>query len=171
MLIAHLPSGYIIAKILYKKIKFFPYSWRWFLFICLTGAIAPDFDIIYNHFLDQSNINHRFYWSHHPIIWFGLLFIMSLLLKFYVKIYPFIFYSVVFTFCACIHLLLDSVAGVILCGAPFSYQSYSLVTIPATFSHWWLNLILHWTFLLEIFITGWAVCLWLKERKKTALQN
>jgi hypothetical protein len=163
MFIAHLPSGYIVARVLFKKLNNVPYSRSWFIFFCMFGAIAPDLDLIYFYLWDQRAHHHHSYWSHYPIIWFGLLFSMGFLQKFF-SVKNVMLYVLGFLLCGCLHLLLDSVVGDIWWGAPFIDQPFALATVPAVFSPWWLNFIVHWSFLLEILITGWAVYLWYKKR-------
>ncbi len=170
MFIAHLPSGYIVARVLSKKINTMPYSWCWFVFSCLLGAIVPDLDLIYFYFWDQRAHHHHTYWSHYPIIWFGLLVSMGVLQK----LFPsknIVLYLFGFLFCGCLHLLLDSVVGDIWWGAPFIDQPFALATVHAVFSPWWLNFILHWSFLLEILITGWAIYLWFKNKKNSYIKG
>jgi hypothetical protein len=52
------------------------------------------------------------------------------------------------------HLILDTIGGGIVWGAPFDGSLLTLVTVPATQSHYILSFIVHWTFLLELSI--WA---------------
>ncbi len=170
MFIAHLPSGYIMARVFYKKINTVPCSWCWFLFFCLFGAIAPDLDLIYFYLWDQQAHHHHRYWSHYPIIWFGLVVLMCFLQKFF-SAKNIVLYVFVFFLCGCLHLLLDSVVGDIWWAAPFVDQPFALATVPAVFSPWWLNFIVHWSFLLEILITGWAVYLWYKKRTRYTNSN
>ena len=64
-----------------------------------------------------------------------------------------------------LHMVLDSIGGGILWGAPFSDHLYALVEVPASQPHWALSFLLHWTFLLELGIWGWALYLWRKGRR------
>lgn len=57
---------------------------------------------------------------------------------------------------ACLHLLLDTFVGDIWWGAPFYDQPLALFSVPARFSPWWLNFVLHWSFAVELAICGWA---------------
>jgi inner membrane protein len=59
-------------------------------------------------------------------------------------------------------MLLDSIVGDIWWFAPFVDKSFALFTVPALYHPWWLNFVLHWTFLLELLILLWAVNIWQK---------
>ena len=56
-----------------------------------------------------------------------------------------------------IHMALDSVVGGILWLYPIDSTAYALFTVPAQFSHWILNFVFHWTFIIELGIVALAV--------------
>ena len=73
MFIAHLPAGYICSKYaipLFKKQGI--NSW-YFIAAGIAGALTPDLDMLYFYFVDQRQHHHHTYWSHYPIVWFSLL--------------------------------------------------------------------------------------------------
>ena len=159
MFIAHLPAGYIATVLSRKKWPSKTAS-SWFAVASCVGSVAPDFDLIYYYVWDKQQHHHHGYWTHYPIIWFPLLVFMLLLIKLFPRFHkPFICMAVFF-FSGCVHLLLDTVVGDIWWGAPFIDKSFSLFYVPAIFSPWWLNFILHWSFLLELIIVFIAIRLW-----------
>ena len=44
--------------------------------------------------------------------------------------------------------------------APFIDKPFALASVPAVYHPWWLNFILHWSFMLEVAILIWAGWLW-----------
>lgn len=143
MLIAHLPSGYLLGRGIHARGPV--------MAAALLGAVAPDFDMIWFHLVDHSVHHHRF-WPHIPAIW---LVMTAVVLPLAARFRPSLvspaaaFFAAVF-----VHLLLDTVGGGIMWLWPFSDHLFELVTVPATQSHWIASFILHWTFLLEI-----AICI------------
>lgn len=157
MLTAHLPSGYVLARLLPEaRIPLI-------LPAALLGAVLPDFDMIWFHFIDHKAIHHHRYWVHIPLFW-GVVASVSLpLIRYFARRY--FVTALVFFAAITMHLLLDSLSGGILWGMPFSDHLYSLVTVPATQDHWVLSFMLHWSFLPELVIWAIAIFLWLRPRK------
>ncbi|WP_405117514.1 metal-dependent hydrolase [Phaeobacter sp. BS23] len=156
MLTAHLPSGYVLARLV-------PEGHGLLLPAALIGAVLPDFDMLWFHFVDHGSIHHHRYWVHIPAFWamiavpvlVGLAcFARSLLAP------AGIFFAALF-----LHMVLDTIGGGILWGAPFSDHLYTLVHVPATQSHWVLSFLLHWTFILELGIWALALYLWRKRSR------
>lgn len=159
MFIAHLPAGYIAAKNIIKK-QSSTLNSKYLLIFALIGSIAPDFDLIYFYFIDNRQHHHHTYWSHYPIVWITLLLSTILYSKLKVtklKIDTYIPYIKIFLFCGLIHLMLDSVVGDIWWLAPFVDKAYALATVPRVFQLWWLNFLIHWSFILELFILLYAL--------------
>ena len=65
----------------------------------------------------------------------------------------------------CVHICLDSIVGDIYWLLPWHDSAYSLFTVTARFRPWWLNFILHWTFLLELGLWLWAGILYNRTRR------
>ncbi|MDR2638094.1 MAG: metal-dependent hydrolase [Zoogloeaceae bacterium] len=157
MFIAHAPSGYILAKKLFRAD--WPISLRAALVIAVIGALAPDFDLLYFYLLDQRQTHHHRYFSHWPMVW------LVLILLFYAgwrlckseKPRAWAFGGMLFSAAGFLHLLLDSVVGDIWWFAPFVDKPYALFSVRARFSPWWLNFFLHPSFFAEIAIWGWAI--------------
>ncbi len=157
MLIGHLPSGYIAGKTALKKWRIMLKEKRYknsLLSAAIIGAICPDFDMFYFYLIDNRQHHHHSYWSHFPIVWFTLLLAVLLWRKCSKNIYN--LHALLFTLCAILHLILDSIVGDIWWLAPFIDKPFALFTVPALYQPWWLNFIFHWSFLLEIAIIFWA---------------
>lgn len=152
MLTAHLPSGYLLTRLAAPKV-------RWAMSVALIGAVLPDFDMIWFHFVDHGRIHHHYYWVHIPVFWLVVAAVTLPLLAWRGWLSTgLVFFASVF-----LHLLLDTIAGGILWAAPFNDQLYTLVTVPATHGHWVASFLLHWTFLLELLIWAWAAWLWIRR--------
>lgn len=157
MLTAHLPSGYVLARSL-------PASIPALMPVALLGAVFPDLDMIWFHFVDSGAIHHHRYWVHVPLFW---LIVAAVVLP-VARLAGYLNTAAVFFLAILMHLVLDSLSGGILWGAPFSDELYALVTVPATYGHWVISFLLHWTFLAEIVIWIAALILW-KQRKHTTV--
>jgi inner membrane protein len=156
MLTAHLPSGYLLARSLPADIPAL-------LPVALIGAVLPDLDMIWFHFVDNGAIHHHRYWVHVPAFWAAIA-AVALPLAWWAG---YLRSALVFFAAILMHMILDSIGGGILWGAPFSDHLYSLVIIPAAYGHWITSFILHWTFLAELAIWLAALTLWLR-RPRTA---
>lgn len=155
MLIAHLPSGYLLARATRAK--------GLAMGAALLGAVVPDFDMIWFHFIDHGAIHHHKYWVHAPGFWAILAILTLPLIR---ALRPqFLRPALIFLAAITVHLILDSLGGGIMWLWPFSTQLYELVTVPATQSHWVWSFVLHWTFLAELVITGAAALLFLRRPK------
>jgi inner membrane protein len=149
MLTAHLPSGYIAGRMVPKGVAMA-------MPVALVASVLPDADMIWFHFVDDGAIHHHRDWVHVPAFWLAVAALALPLLAWrgYLKT------GLVFLGVILLHLLLDSISGGILWGAPFDDTLYALVEVPATFSHWVISFMLHWTILAELAIWVWAVVLW-----------
>lgn len=140
MLTAHRPSGYVPWRALPRV--------KWGLPAALAGAVFPDLDMIWFHFVDHRAFHHHSYWMHIPLSWLlvsaGLL---PLVWRTAWRGAALVLLGAVF-----LHLILDSIPGGILRGSPVSDHLSALVEVPATLDNWVWSLVLHWTFLLEVAI-------------------
>jgi len=155
MLTAHLPSGYVLGRL--------APAGRGLMVAALIGAVLPDFDMLWFHFVDQGQIHHHRYWVHVPVFWAAITAVTLPVLGLWAR--RWLPMAVMFFAALLLHLLLDSISGGILWGAPFSDHLFALVEVPATQPHWVLSFLLHWTFLLELGIWGSAFYLWRRERR------
>lgn len=143
MLTAHLPAAYCLARPLRGKA-------RWILPAALLGAVLPDFDLLAFYFLDDAGIHHHRYWVHIPAFW-ALMAVIGIPAA---GLFGLRRAAMAFLASIVVHLVLDTIGGGIMWGAPVDDRLRTLVTVPATQSHYILSFIMHWTFLLELSI--WA---------------
>ncbi|MBB4820094.1 inner membrane protein [Pseudomonas alcaligenes] len=163
MIVAHLPTGYLIGALLERRFRPAACSPRLWLAVALLGAFAPDLDMLYFHLVDGRQHHHHSYWSHWPVVWFGALALALAWQRLAQQTWvPMLL--VLFTLNGCVHLLLDSVVGDIWWLAPWVDQAFSLATVTPRYQPWWLNFILHGSFLLELSLLGAA--LWLARLRR-----
>lgn len=159
MIIGHLPAGYIVSKLMLPYFETRRAVSKLFLWAGAMGSFAPDFDMVYFRLIDHRQHHHHTYWTHFPIVWIGLLLVA--LLWFHSthaksRAAP----AVIFSINGFIHLFLDTIVGDIWWLAPFIDKPFALFTVPALYTPWWLNFLLHWSFVLELAIVAWAVYWW-----------
>lgn len=159
MFIAHIPTGYLMVQ------PFRKYAVKGMLAAALLGSIFPDLDLFYFYLIDGRQHHHHSYWIHFPIVWLSLLAASGIWLYCRRKS-KWAFLSFVFSLCGTVHIMLDCIVGDIMLFAPFSRRFHALDTVKAVYDPWWLNFILHWSFLLEIVIVIGAAALFAFNRKK-----
>lgn len=152
MLTAHLPSGYVLGRLLPRSIPHLMPA-------ALVGAVFPDIDMIWFHLVDDRAFHHHHYWVHIPAFWAAVA-VVALPLAWWLG---WLRTALVFFAAILMHLILDTIGGGIMWGAPFSDHLHELVTVPARYGNWVTNFILHWTFLAELAIWAGAVVLWLRR--------
>ena len=169
MIIGHAPAAYIAAAILHSKLVAARLPAKTFICAGLLGGVAPDLDMLYFHLIDQRQHHHHTYFSHWPIAWIGTLILSLILYRQSDRSKAALLAS---AFCAAgvLHLILDSIVGDIWWFAPLVDQPYALFSVPARFSPWWLNFLLHWSFALELGLWAWAVLLY-RRRSKASIHN
>lgn len=159
VIVGHLPAGYIVSKLLFRRLSPAFASYPAFMCAGLLGAVAPDVDLIWFYLVDHGRHHHHTYFTHYPILWLSML------------IVSFVWYGeterrgpaalwCIFSLNGFIHMFLDSVVGDIWWFAPFVDRSYALATVAAVYKPWWLNFLLHWSMLLEVAVVLWALYLW-----------
>jgi inner membrane protein len=157
MFIAHAPAGYLVTKfVLYRFSLHQDRDAKMMLTSGLLASIFPDIDMLYFYFLDHRQHLHHSYWTHIPFWWLVVLTIgMSC--------------GVITRNARCrqavqivalnvfLHLLLDTVAAKIRWFAPFSPAGICLFEVPPRYGWWIWNYFLHWTFGIEILLSGIAL--------------
>lgn len=167
MIIGHIPAGYLMSRLLprisvaVRALKQKPVIWA-----ALVGSVFPDFDLLYFYLLDERQHHHHTYWTHLPIFWIVVLPLALLVLRAVRKTTAYAL-TLVFGCNVLLHLVLDSIVGHIWWLYPVVDQPYSLATVPAVYKPWWMNFILHRSFLLEIGLLATAVFLYVRERSAT----
>ena len=157
MIIAHMPSGYIIAKAFKQNRKPAVVS------SMIFGAL-PDLDLIY-FYLHDSSATHRLFFPHLPIVMMSALLVTLPIycMKFFAKFR--IYYALFFANWLA-HLVLDTFTERIFWLYPFSNRGFQLVEVPAVYSHWMISFVLHWSFAVELAIVAFAVILFFMKRKQ-----
>jgi inner membrane protein len=154
VLTAHLPSGYVLARVLPPAIPAL-------MPVALLGAVAPDFDMIWFYFVDDRAIHHHRYWVHIPVFWAAVA-VVALPLAWWAG---WLRTACVFFAAVLMHLVLDTISGGIMWEAPASDHLFALVEVPAAYSHWVISFMLHWSFLAEVVVWLVAITLWLRQRR------
>ncbi|MBI1650545.1 metal-dependent hydrolase [Hyphomicrobium sulfonivorans] len=160
MFIAHLPAGYLLSDRLSQNRS----NRRSLMAVGLFASGLPDFDLLWFYFVDGRNTPHHAFVFHWPLFWIGLAataWILARLLH-WRSAEPYIFVALA---CLLLHMVLDSVAAEIHWLKPFSDFQLNLVKVPAGYSWWVWNFILHWTFIVELAITFAAA--WMLWRNLT----
>lgn len=127
MILAHLPAGYLTGRALGARRGIV-------LWAALLGGVFPDFDMFWFHLVDHRAFHHHRYWVHIPGFWAMVALVALPLIR---LLRPALFApACAFLLAIGVHLVLDSVGGGILWLWPFNDQLYSLISVPATQSHW-----------------------------------
>ena len=162
MLTAHLPSGYIVGKIMKSNIvegAVLPAA--------LIGGIVPDLDMIYFYFVDGGKTHHHMFFPHWPLAWVTLC--LPLIGLLHINHRPALRNaSIAFFVAVMLHMVLDSIAAPIFWLMPFAESRVELFTVPALYDHWILSFLFHWTFLGEIIIWLGAVFLYFQPSAPVA---
>lgn len=157
MIFAHLPAGYLLSRVIQKKLNTSRFLW-----LGLVGSVLPDLDILYYIFSGKRWLSHREFWMHIPIYWVGITLVVFLALALLRKKdwYPaaVIFFAGVFS-----HFILDTVIGGIQSLYPITRVGYYLTIVPARGGFWLWSFVLHWTFLLELAIILAAAYVLIKD--------
>lgn len=169
MFIGHLPAGYLITCRCIQRLSLSERATRAFMLAGLTGAIAPDFDLIWCYLVDHGQRHHHLYPTHWPLIWFAAL-LLLLLWAGYAKNKRPALLCVVFCINGIAHLLLDTLVGDIGWLMPFDSRLFALAHVPARYHPWWLNFFLHWSFMLEMALVVAAIGLWRRRRKASLIE-
>lgn len=56
------------------------------------------------------------------------------------------------------HLLLDTIVGDIWWLYPYVDTPFALFVVPSLYRPWWLNFVLHWSFMVEVAVTAAPCC-------------
>lgn len=165
MSIAHLPSGYILADLLDKKLKPNLLSSKVFYSIIMLGAIFPDIDLFYFYFFDQRSVHHHKYFVHWFSVWIPIFLIAYTFWKISKHRSKLALAITLFSGAALLHICLDTFVGDVWLFAPFIDQAYVFFEVTARYQPWWLNFIFHWSFLVELVICAYALMLYIRKNK------
>lgn len=164
MFIAHLPSGYILAKLLEKKFKQNLLSKKVFFIIVMIGAVFPDIDLIYFYLFDNRSMHHHKYFLHWFSFWIPIFLMSYFYFKRSIYSHKFALMAMLFSGAALLHIGLDTFVGDVWLFAPFIDQPYVFFEVTSRYQPWWLNFILHWSFLVELILCLIALWIYCKDR-------
>ena len=156
MLIAHLPSGYLLGRAGRARGAA--------MAAALIGSVAPDFDMLWFHLVDQGRVHHHAYPTHIPGCWLILAAVVLGMTRWLAPRWTQA--AAMFFAGAFLHLVLDTLVGGIMWGWPFSTQLFVLAVVPARYDHWIISFILHWSFLTEIAIALLGGWLFWRDRRR-----
>ena len=157
MILAHLPTGYVLGRLLHQPFARTGLAPRSLMVACLLGSIAPDLDFLY--YLIDGSRHHHIFFTHYSVFWVTLLIATALWYGLARdKRWPAL--ALALTLNAFVHVCLDSVAGSIRWLAPVSFEPYSLITVPRVTGSRRLDYVIHWSSWLELIPMVWAGWLW-----------
>ena len=165
MLVGHLPAGYLAATAALDRLEAsgqLPTNSasgagprRSLLAVALAASVAPDLDVL-AFYAQGGAVHHHAYPTHWPLAWAGAGALGLAVAA--VRRSRLVALAVLFAVgAALLHLALDSVAGAVRWGAPFSDRATTLVEVPARRGHWVASMVLHWTFAAELALAAAAV--------------
>lgn len=158
MFIGHIPAGYLATTSMLRAERG---AWRRRLLgLGLAASVLPDLDLIYFYLVDQQRHVHHTYLPHLPLAWVAALGGVALVMWMRGAGNGAWMALGVLGVNVFIHLALDTVAGGILWGWPFSRTEVVLAAVRPRYHPWFLNFILHWSFALEAALVAAAVWRW-----------
>ena len=166
MLIAHLPASYLLTRKMLQLpgLSFDHHFQQPLMRVGLVAGLLPDLDLLYFFLIDHRQHLHHDYWTHLPLFWTGL-FVAAVATCAMTHNRRLFNLSLIVYANLMLHLLLDTVVGKIKWGWPLSDHAFYLFDVPARFTPWLLNFILHWTFGLELVLVALALWIYKGERK------
>lgn len=161
MITAHLPSGYLLGKLLSANTPVV-------MAAVMIGAIFPDFDLLWFYLIDERAFHHHRYWVHAPGFWVMVCAILTPVLAMWNRIALKLF--LFFVTGIYLHILLDAIAGGIMWLWPYSNTLFEWVTVTPTHRHFVLSFMMHWTFLLEIAVWIAAIVIFARHKWQNCAQ-
>ncbi len=164
MLIAHLPASYLLTRKMLQLpgIAFDIHFLRPLMVAGLVAGVFPDLDLLYFFLVDHQQHLHHDYWTHLPLFW-TLLFAAAITASAVKRSRRLFNLSLIVYANLILHMLLDTVVGKIKWGGPLSDRVFYLFEVPARFTPWLLNFVLHWTFGLELLLLISAVWIYRQD--------
>ncbi len=165
MLVAHLPAGYLLTRHILDRARPDIDLARRLLAVGVVAAVLPDLDLLYFYLVDNRQTLHRRYWPHLPLFWLGPA-VACVLVCAWTRSNLHVLVFLVFFANILLHLLLDTVSGPVFWLFPFDRTGLVLVEVPARHGSWIWNLILHWSFGLELMVCLWALSVHARSRRQ-----
>lgn len=157
MFIAHLPAGYLATRLILSRQPAPEPLRRRLLALGMAASVLPDLDLLWFYFVDDRRQVHHAYLPHLPLAWMalfaaavGVMWMRGAGRKAWLAV-------LVFGANVMLHQVLDTMAGGIRWLWPVSHAELALSHVEARYQPWYLNFILHWTFILEIAVLAAAL--------------
>ena len=165
MFIAHIPAGYLATDALLRRRPVPPARRGRVLALGMMAAVLPDFDLLWFFLVDHRRTVHHAYLPHLPLAWVPVMALAAAAL--WAARAGRTTWTAWMVVCAnvALHLVMDTTAGGIRWGWPFSHAELALAHVTARHDPWYLNFVLHWTFALEIAIVAAALALLVVRRR------
>lgn len=158
MFIGHIPAGYLATTSMLRAGS--GVDRRRLLGLGLAASVLPDLDLLYFYLVDHQRHVHHTYLPHLPLAWVAALAVAALVM-WVARARRVAWMALgVLAMNVFIHLALDTVAGGVLWGWPFSRAEVVLATVRPRYHPWFLNFILHWSFALEAALVAGALWRW-----------
>lgn len=157
MFIAHLPSGYLLARYLYKRIQPSNISKKMFYSAVLIGAVFPDFDLFYFYLIDNRAVHHHKYFMHWFSFWIPIFWVAITWLKISQFKSKCATILSLFSGAVLMHICLDTFVGDVWLFMPFIDKPYVFFEVNPRYQPWWLNFVFHWSFGVELVICLYAL--------------
>jgi hypothetical protein len=162
VIIGHLPAGYLAATAALNRLGLSGPMRRALLLTALVASVAPDLDLVV-FYATGGHVHHHAYPTHWPLAWLAGIAI-GLAATWH---RPALALGVAFAGAAgLLHLALDSIAGAVRWGAPFSDHATTLVDVPARHASWVTSMVLHWTFGAEVVLAVVAGAVWWRSARR-----
>ena len=143
MLVAHAPVGYLVGS----SVRI-----RGAVAASIAGALAPDVDVLPSFVLA---VHHHAWPTHWPVAW-ALVGAGLAPLLVTPKTRPAAVLALLFVGNALLHLVCDSLVGDVRWLAPWSQHAFAVVHLKRVLDPWWLNFVLHPSFLVELALVAAA---------------
>ena len=130
----------------------------------MVTSVAPDLDLLY-FYATGGKVHHHALPTHWPLLWLAVS-AAGLLIAAVAKSRALALGTGFVGGAGLLHLTLDSIAGAVRWGAPFSERAVTLVDVPARHGWWVWSMTGHWTFGVEVALTLAALAIaWHRHRR------
>ena len=172
MLIAHLPASWLLTRKMMQLpgLSFDHHFQRPLMTAGLVAGLLPDLDLLYFFLIDHRRHLHHDYLTHLPLFW-TLLFVIAFAICTIARSRRLFNLSLVIYANLMLHMLLDTVVGKIKWGWPLSDHAFYFFEVPARFTPWILNFVLHWTLGLELVLVALAVWGYTQDNKAVPFEG
>lgn len=157
MFIAHLPAGYLATRLILDREPVPAPPCRRLLALGMIAGVLPDLDLLWFYFVSDRRQVHHAYLPHLPLTWIALFAAAALVLWIRRASRTAWLAMLIFSANILLHQVLDTTAGGIRWLWPFSNAEFAMSHVRARYDPWYLNFVLHWTFILEVAILAAAI--------------